>query len=168
MGTTELWKGPEPAGVLGFLRAVSRPSLLAFGVGILAITSGLVTYAIVTGFVPYTLSRPGITALLLINFVLVLTLGALIAWRVVRLWSERRSGRAGARLHVRLVGMFTTIAVVPAIFVAVFAVVSLNLGMEQWFSPRVQKAIDNSIVVAERYAAERQNLLGDDAVAILK
>ncbi|HXM00944.1 MAG TPA: PAS domain-containing sensor histidine kinase [Rhizomicrobium sp.] len=168
MATTELWKGPEPAGVLGFLRAVSRPSLLAFGVGILAITSGLVTYAIVTGFVPYTLSRPGITALLLINFVLVLTLGALIAWRVVRLWSERRSGRAGARLHVRLVGMFATIAVVPAIFVAVFAVVSLNLGMEQWFSPRVQKAIDNSIVVAERYAAERQNLLGDDAVAILK
>jgi two-component system nitrogen regulation sensor histidine kinase NtrY len=167
MTITDAWKEPPGGGILSGFRAVSRPSLLAFGVGLLAIASGVASYCIVTGIVPYRLSRPGMMGLLLVNFALALTLGALIAWRVVRLWSERRQG-AGARLHVRLVGMFAAIAVVPAIFVAVFAVVSLNIGMEQWFSPRVQGAIDNSIVVAERYAAERQQLLGDDAVAIVK
>jgi two-component system nitrogen regulation sensor histidine kinase NtrY len=84
----------------------------------------------------------------------------------VRLWSERRSGHAGARLHVRLVGMFAAIAVVPAIFVAVFAVVTLNLGMEQWFSPRVQSAINNSIAVAQRYESEHESSITADALAV--
>ena len=48
----------------------------------------------------------------------------------MRLWAERRSGRAGARLHVRLVAWFGAIAVVPAILVAIFAAVTLNLGLD--------------------------------------
>jgi two-component system nitrogen regulation sensor histidine kinase NtrY len=166
MAITDAWKGTPTASTLGFLRAVSRPSLLAFGVGLLAVSSGVFTYCSVMGFLPYTLTRSGITGLLLVNFVLVLTLGALIAWRVVRLWSERRAGEAAARLHVRLVGMFCAMAVVPAIFVAVFAVVTLNLGVEQWFSPRVQRAIDNSIAVAEQYETEHENSITNDALAI--
>jgi two-component system nitrogen regulation sensor histidine kinase NtrY len=166
MAITDAWKAAPTAGTLGFLRAVSRPSLLAFGVGLLAVSSGIFTYCSVMGFLPYTLTRSGITGLLLLNFVLVLTLGALIAWRVVRLWSERRAGEAAARLHVRMVGMFGAMAVVPAIFVAVFAVVTLNLGIEQWFSPRVQRAIDNSIAVAGQYETEHENSITNDALAI--
>jgi two-component system, NtrC family, nitrogen regulation sensor histidine kinase NtrY len=166
MAITDAWKGAPGTGAMGFLRAVSRPSLLAFAVGLLAIASGAFTYCSVMGVLPYTLTRSGITALLLVNFVLVLSLGALIAWRVVRLWSERRSGDAGARLHVRLVGMFGAMAVVPAIFVAVFAVVTLNLGIEQWFSPMVQRAINNSIAVAEQYETEHENSITNDALAI--
>ncbi len=81
-------------------------------------------------------------------------LGALIARRLWRLWSERRSGRAGARLHMRLVAMFSAIAVVPAILVAIFAAVTLNLGIESWFSARVQSALDNAVGVAHQYALE--------------
>jgi two-component system nitrogen regulation sensor histidine kinase NtrY len=165
MTITDAWKTPE-GGVVGMFRAASRPSLLAFVVGLLAISSGAITYCIVMGFLPYTLTRPGITGLLLVNFILVLTLGALIAWRLVRLWAERRSGVAAARLHVRMVGMFGLMAVVPAIFVAVFAVVSLNLGVEQWFSPRVQRAIDNSIAVASQYETEHEASITKDALAI--
>ncbi|HTQ14579.1 MAG TPA: PAS domain-containing sensor histidine kinase [Rhizomicrobium sp.] len=161
-------KRPPARGLFGFFRARSRTSLLALAVGILAVVSGLATYGIVMGFIPYTLTKPSIIALLLINFVLVLSLGALIASRLVRLWSNRRSARAGARLHARLVGMFAGIAVVPVIFVAVFAVVTLNLGIEQWFSPRVQSAVNNSITIAQRYAEDRQHLLANDAVAIVK
>jgi len=51
-----------------------------------------------------------------------------------RLWIDRRSGIAGARLHVRLVMLFSAIAVIPAILVAIFAVVTLDLGIEAWFS----------------------------------
>src|SRR6185312_1490872 len=135
-------------GLIGVLRAISRPSRLAIGVGVLSILSGLITYATLTGLVPYKPTPASLVGLFLVNLTLGLSLGALIAWRVVKLWSERRSGRAGARLHVRLVVMFSVMAVVPAIFVAIFAVATLNLGMESWFSSRVKSALDNAVGVA--------------------
>src|SRR5689334_700697 len=107
--------------LVGLARAMSRPSLLAFGVGIAALLAGTLTYGTLTGLVPYRPSHDGLIGLVLINFILALTLGALIAWRLTRLWAERRSGMAGARLHIRLVGLFALIAVVPAILVAAFA-----------------------------------------------
>src|SRR6202000_3419536 len=166
MATTNIVVGPRHRGGLSVLRTVSRPSLLAFGVALLAIASCGLTYAIVTGGVAYRPTQGLIVGLLLVNLGLVLTLGALIAWRLTRLWSERQSGRAGAELHVRLVAMFSAIAVVPAIFVAVFAVLTLNIGIEQWFAPRVQSAVDNSIAIAQRYEAEHEKSITTDALAI--
>jgi two-component system nitrogen regulation sensor histidine kinase NtrY len=157
--------GP-PNGLLGMFRSVSRPSLAAFGVALLVIASGSLTYGIVTGGVAYTPTSSVMLALLLVNLTLVLSLGALIAWRLTRLWAERKSGSAGARLHVRLVTMFSLIAVIPAVFVAVFAVFTLNLGIEQWFAPRVKGAIENSIAVAERYVKEHENSITADALSI--
>src|SRR5271157_568580 len=86
-------------GMIAVLRAVSRPSRLAFGAALLAVFSSLFTYAVLTGLTPYKLTPSVLVALLLVNLTLGLSLGALIAWRLVQLWSERRSGRAGARLH---------------------------------------------------------------------
>jgi two-component system nitrogen regulation sensor histidine kinase NtrY len=166
MAATNIVEGPPRGGSLSLLRTVSVPSLLAFGVAILTIVSCGMTYAIITGGVAYRPTEALIVGLLLVNLALVLTLAALIAWRLTRLWSERQSGRAGARLHVRLVAMFSAIAVVPAIFVAIFAVVTLNLGIEQWFAPRVQSAIDNSIAIAQRYEAEHEKSITADALAI--
>jgi two-component system nitrogen regulation sensor histidine kinase NtrY len=102
-------------------------------------------------------------ALLIVNLTLVLALGALIAWRLTRLWAERRSGSAGARLHVRLVTMFSVIAVVPAILVAIFATVTLNLGVEAWFSATVRSALESAVNVTHRYGDEKQDLIVADA-----
>ncbi len=68
----------------------------------------------------------------------------------MRLWATRRSGRAGARLHVRLVAWFCAIAVVPAILVAIFAAVTLNLGLDAMFSGRVKDALGSAVNVAQR------------------
>src|SRR3569832_2096069 len=88
---------PAPAsGWLGVIRAVSRPSRLAFGVASLAVLSGLVTYATLTGLVPYNPTPGGLVGLLLVNLTLGLSLGALVAWRLVRIWSERPPGREAA------------------------------------------------------------------------
>ncbi|HEY4114959.1 MAG TPA: PAS domain-containing sensor histidine kinase [Rhizomicrobium sp.] len=166
MATTEAIDGPKPAGVLRAFRAISPPSLLALGVGVLAAISGTATYALVTGALSYRLTSQDQIALIAINLLLVVTLGGLIVWRLVRLSRERQAGRAGARLHVRLVGIFGVIAVVPVIFVAVFAVITLNLGIEQWFAPRVKTAIDNSIKVAQLYEQDYENVMKTDAFAI--
>jgi two-component system nitrogen regulation sensor histidine kinase NtrY len=137
------------------LRAVSRPSQLAFGVAMAAVIFGCVTYALLTGLTPYTPNPLGLIILALINLTLVLTLAALIGWRLARLWATRRSGRAGARLHARLVAWFSAIAVVPAILVAIFAAVTLNLGLDAMFSGQVKTALGGAENVARLYMVEK-------------
>jgi two-component system nitrogen regulation sensor histidine kinase NtrY len=148
------------------LRAVSQPSRLAFGVAILAVLSGCATYALLTGLTAYTPGHTGLIIMALVNLTLVLTLAALIGWRLARLWATRRSGRAGARLHVRLVTWFSAIAVVPAILVAIFAAVTLNLGLDAMFSARVKDALGNAVNVAQVYAREQQRSIFGDAYEI--
>ncbi|MGH6828172.1 MAG: ATP-binding protein [Rhizomicrobium sp.] len=145
---------------------VSRPSQWAFGMGLLAVASGAVTYAILSGLTPWSPSRGGLIALLLVNLSLGLSLSALIAWRLVRLWSERKSGRVGARLHVRLVTWFATIAVVPAILIAIFAAVTLNLGLQAWFSDRVKEALGSAVNVAQHYMNDHERAIIGDAYEI--
>jgi two-component system nitrogen regulation sensor histidine kinase NtrY len=166
MATSNLAGAPEHTGLWQVIRAASRPSRLAAAVGVLAVASGVVTYATVTGLVPYHPTSIALIALLFSNLVLVLSLGALIIWRLTRLWIDRRSGIAGARLHVRLVGIFSAIAVVPAILVAVFAVVSLDLGLEAWFSSHVKAALGNAVHVAHRYMDSNENQIVGDAYEI--
>src|ERR1700710_275645 len=148
------------------LRAVSRPSQLAFAVALLAVLSGCVTYALLTGLTSFTLGQTGLITLMLVNLTLVLSLAALIGWRLTRLWATRRSGRAGAKLHVRLVTWFSVIAVVPAVLVAIFAAVTLNLGLDAMFSARVKDALGNAVNVAQVYAREQQRSIFGDAYEI--
>ncbi len=124
---------------------------MAFGVALLAVVSGCLTYALLTDLLPYHLGRGGQIALLVFNLGLVLSLATAIGWRIARLMATRRSGRAGARLHVRLVAWFSAIAVVPVILVAIFAAVTLNLGLDQMFSGRVKEALNSAQNVAQRF-----------------
>lgn len=163
MATSNVVDQPNRGRGKGVLRAGSRTTLLAVGVAALAMVCSVVTYTVLTGPNPDNTSQTVLVALILVNLTLVLSLGALVAWRLVRLWSERRSGRAGARLHVRLVAMFSAIAVVPAILVAIFAAVTLNLGVESWFSSRVQTALDNAVIVARQYVIDQGRAVLVDA-----
>jgi len=82
-GTIE---APLKGGVLGFARAVSVQSRIAVGIGLLSIVSGTLTYAAITGLTPYNATPSRLVWLFLIDFALVTSLAALIAWRMVRLW----------------------------------------------------------------------------------
>ena len=144
-------------------RPVSAPSMLALGVGILLVLSGVVTYAVMAGLVPYNPTPATLVVVITINIALVLSLSALIGFRLVRLWSARRSGVAGARLQARLVGLFSLIAVVPAILVAIFAAMTINLGMDAWFSGRVKDALGNAVNVAQHYVQEHERSIVSDA-----
>jgi two-component system, NtrC family, nitrogen regulation sensor histidine kinase NtrY len=147
-------------------RGISTPSRLAFGVAALAVASCSATYAVLAGLTSYSPTGPMLEVLLLANLSLGLALSALIAWRLVRLRAERKSGQAGARLHGRLVTWFSAIAVVPAILVAIFASVTLNLGLDAMFSGQVKGALDNAVNVALVYSTEQQRSIIDDAYEI--
>ena len=96
-----------------------RKTVIALAIA--AIASALATYAALRGLPPFGPSRPDMDQLfLLLNLSRVLPLCAIVAWRLVQVWAERRRGLAGSRLHVRLVILFSLVAVIPTIVVAVF------------------------------------------------
>lgn len=131
---------------------------------LLSLASGGYLYLALKSLKPSDGTPPALIALGLINLTMVLCLGTLIAWRLVRLWAEQRSGRAGAKLHARLVVTFSLVAVVPTILVAVFAAVTLNLGVESWFSGHVKAALYGAENVAKIYMMDHaQGILNDAA-----
>jgi two-component system nitrogen regulation sensor histidine kinase NtrY len=140
--------------------------VVAVAIVLLSIAVGLATYVILTGLAPIKPSREHIAFLLAANLVLVLCMAGMIGWQLWQLVRARRRGIAGAGLHIRLVGLFSLIAVLPAIIVALFASVTLNRGLDTWFSDRTRSIVDSSIAVAQSYIRETGERIRDDVVSI--
>ncbi len=148
-------------------RRVELARKLAIALTLAVIASGIATYAALTGSGPLSGPNPRtVFSLLILDLVLLLLLGSLVGRHIARVWAERRAGVAGARLHVRLVVMFSVVAVTPAILVAVFSALVINFGVEQWFNKRVSTALDESLAVAKAYLEEHQQVIGGDALAM--
>ena len=99
---------------------------------------------------------------LLMDLVYVLLIIGIVLVRILYVLSQRRSRLAGSKLQFRLAGVFTTMSLLPTITVAVFATVSINLGLEAWFSERVQSVVGTSLSAARAYADEQQDALVED------
>jgi two-component system nitrogen regulation sensor histidine kinase NtrY len=111
-------------------------------------------------------SSPALRLILLADLVYVLAVAALILIRVARMIAARRARSAGSQLHLRLTVVFVGIALVPTIMVAVFAGLTINIGLEGWFSERVRNVISNSLSAAQAYEAEHRTDLSDDTVIL--
>ncbi len=97
---------------------------------------------------------------LLADLVYVLLVAALVMQRVAKMIAARRSRSAGSNLHLRLTGVFAIMALIPTVTVAIFAVLTVNLGLEGWFSDRVRQVVGSSLSAAEAYEGEhRDNLM---------
>ncbi|MDG1675583.1 MAG: PAS domain-containing sensor histidine kinase [Paracoccaceae bacterium] len=105
---------------------------------------------------------------LLLDLVYVLLIVGIVLVRILYVLSQRRSRLAGSKLHFRLAGVFTTMSLLPTITVAVFATVSINLGLEAWFSERVQSVVGTSLSAARSYADEQKAALIEDLQSIAK
>ena len=111
-------------------------------------------------------SSNGLRVILMTDLVYVLAIAALVLHRVARMVASRRAQSAGSRLHLRLTGAFAALALVPAVTVAVFAGLTVNIGMEGWFSDRVRQVVGNSLSAAQAYEAEHIEGLEIDARAL--
>lgn len=122
----------------------------------LALLVGIATFVLLAGS-PGGI-RPGVgVGLVLANLIFLLLLGAALAARLTLVWVERRRGSAGSRLHVRLVMLFSGIAVAPTIVVACFAVAFFQFGIQSWFNDPVRTALNESLLVARGYLDEHRN-----------
>ena len=103
---------------------------------------------------------------LLADLVYVLVIAALVLGQVGRLFAARRAKSAGSRLHLRLIGVFTLLALIPTVTVAVFAGLTINIGLEGWFSDRVRNVVGSSLAAAQAYKRELSDGLSEDAQAL--
>jgi len=132
----------------------------------LALLSGLSTYAILTGLTPIVPTHGVVVSMLLTNGVLIIAMLCMVVWQLRGLWRARRQQAAAARLHTRIVGLFSVIALMPSILLVIFATVSLDRGLDNWFSTRIQSIIANSIDVASAYVNEQGQVIRSDALGM--
>ncbi|MEJ2375006.1 MAG: PAS domain-containing protein, partial [Pseudolabrys sp.] len=133
---------------------------------VLALLSAFLTFIVLADLTPIRPTHYVVVTLLLVNASTVLLLLGIIVREVWLIMQARRSGRAGARLHVRIVGLFSIIAAAPAILVAIVASVTLDRGLDRLFSTRTQAAIENSLVVAEAYLHDHAEIVRSDILTM--
>jgi len=130
-----------------------RRLLAPFAVG-LALLSAFLTFVVLTGLTPIEPTREVVVSFLLINGATILVLVGIIVREVWQMIQARRRGRAAARLHVQIVSLFSVIAVLPAVLVAIVANVTIDRGLDRLFSGPTREVIQNSLIVANAYLHE--------------
>jgi two-component system nitrogen regulation sensor histidine kinase NtrY len=132
----------------------------------IALLSALVTFVVLAGLTPIAPTHEVVVTLLAGNAVTVLLLTLFIAREVWGVVQARRRGRAAARLHVRIVALFSVIAALPAVLVAVVASVTLDRGLDRLFSQQTYSLIENATIVADAYVRELDQLIRADSIAL--
>ncbi|TQS72796.1 PAS domain-containing sensor histidine kinase [Rhodobacteraceae bacterium] len=127
--------------------------------------------AMATFFVLGPMARGGssggaLRVVLLADFVYFLLLAGLIVARLAQMLAARRNRSSGSRLTLRLTGIFAFVALMPTVLVALFAGLTLNIGLEGWFSDRVRQVVGTSLQAAEAYQEEHRHDLTEDAEAL--
>ena len=140
-------------------------NMTAFGLVTLGPLLALMTF-LVLGPLQEGANSPKLRLVLLLDLVYVLVVAALVLQRVGRMVAARRARSAGSELHLRLTGVFAFVALIPTVLVAVFAALTVNIGLEGWFSERVREVVGNSLAAAEAYEAEHIRDLQEDARAL--
>ncbi len=144
------------------LRRVRRVQNVAtFGLVFLGPVLALATF-LVLGPLDQGASTFSLRLVLLADLVYVLLVATLVLGTIARMIAARRARSAGSRLHLRLTGVFAMIALVPTVTVAVFAGLTVNIGLEGWFSERVRSVVGASIAAAEAYQEDQRRDLDTD------
>lgn len=85
--------------------------------------------------------------------------------------SRLKGGEAGAhegtmRLQTRIAIVFSLVAAIPAIAMALFSTLLFDAGIRSWFDNKVSNAIQNSVAVAEAYLEEHKNVIAADILGV--
>ncbi len=121
-----------------------------------ALLSALTTCLVLANLTFVSPTYNVVVTLLAVNFVTVLLLLAIIGREVWHIIQARRRGSAGARLHIQIAILFSAIAVVPAVLVAVVASINLDRGLDRLFLIRTRAVMENSVIVSQAYLNEHE------------
>ena len=105
----------------------------------LALVSAFLTFVVLTGLTRIEPTREVAVSFMLMNGATILVLLGIIAREVWQVMQARRRGRAAARLHVQIVSLFSIMAVLPAVLVAIVANLTIERGLDRLFSGPTRK-----------------------------
>lgn len=116
-----------------------------------AIAIAIISYFVITAErSPERLLSPPLVALLLVaNLLPGVALLVLIGRRAARRRAALSTAGGEGRLHVRLVAIFSVLASVPTLLVAVIASLLFQYGAEFWVSDRPRSMIENAQALAQ-------------------
>ena len=159
---------PTEGDAAPLLDLTDRAFWIGFVVVALSLVAALATYLILTGLTPIAPRDDIVLAALLINVLLISAMIGIIAWQFYGMWRAWRAKLPGARLHVRIVLLFSIIAALPAMLLAVAATTTFSRSLDGWFSTRTRAIINNSVEVAQAYVEEHGALLRTDLVNMVR
>ncbi|WP_158811345.1 PAS domain-containing sensor histidine kinase [Beijerinckia sp. L45] len=133
--------------------ATPRRLLTRFGpfVVVLALAIATASFLIFSDYTPLAPTDNVVLGLFIANITTILLLVALVVvegWAIVGAW---RAGAAGARLHLRVVGLFSIIAAAPVILMALVGSVTLDRSLNPAFMQDVRGFVLNTIEAARLF-----------------
>ena len=142
-----------------------RKLLAPFAIG-LALLTAFLTFVVLTGLTRIEPTREVALSFMLVNGITILVLVGIIFREVWQVMQARRRGRAAAGLHVQIVSLFSIIAVLPAVLVAIVANVTIDRGLDRLFSGPTREVIQNSLIIARAYMQEHAQLIRGDIIGM--
>src|SRR6202162_3522705 len=142
-----------------------RRWLAPFAVG-LALLSAFLTFVVLTGLTRIEPTREVAVSFMLMNGATILVLVGIILREVWQVMQARRRGRAAARLHVQIVSLFSVMAVLPAVLVAIVANVTIERGLDRLFSGPTREVLENSLIIARAYIEQHARLIRGDILGM--
>ena len=145
-----------------------RPLLVRLGPYAVALALGLalLTFLIFAGLTPIPPTNRVVLGLFAADAAIILFLVILVAHQAWRLRSARKARQAGARLHVRVVSLFSVIAAVPALVMALVASTMLERGLNPAFMQDLRGFVGNTAEAARLYRdSQCQALLREASLA---
>ncbi len=97
--------------------------------------------------------------LLAVNLVILVMLVFLIVRQAWRLLRQLRQHVAGARLTLRMVIIFVSLAILPALVVYTFSIQFINRSIDSWFDVTVEKALEDALTLSRSAVDERKKSL---------
>ena len=147
-------------------------STRAFWIGLivvsLSVVSALATFLILTNLTPVAPGEGVVYVVLFVNLLLVIAMVAVIAVHAVGLWRAWEKKVAGARLHARIVLLFSLIAALPALLLAIAATTTFSRALDNWFNQQTMSIVLNSLNVARAYLDEHGQVIRTDIVNMAK
>ncbi|MDP3523655.1 MAG: PAS domain-containing sensor histidine kinase, partial [Hoeflea sp.] len=107
-----------------------------------------------------------VLAAVVVNLIFVIGLVILVLLEIWTLLKARRRGKAAAKLHIRIVALFSIVAILPAILIAIVASITLDVGLDRWFSLRTKAIVNSSLSVAQAYVLENARFLQGQTVSM--
>jgi len=96
------------------------------------------------------ISGSSYTVVLILSGIFILSLIAIIANQIKKLFRNIKKDVMGSRLSMRLVISFTLMAVIPGLIVYLVSVNFLTRSIESWFNVKVESALDGGLKLGQK------------------